>query len=139
MRSLLFSFLMVASAVAHSTELLLFAGPSHDVFIGCLNCGKHDSSSVCNKYADYGSKYSDKSIWNKYADYGSKYSDKSPWNKYASNPPVIVDRAGGFYGHFTANKYQNKRTEIEVLVALTNNSDWVIDDIDRARDLFCKE
>jgi len=139
MRSLIFFFLLATSTFVHSAELLLFAGSSHDIFIGCLNCNKHDSSSVCNKYADFGSKYSDKSIWNKYADYGSKYSDKSPWNKYASNPPVIVDRDGGFYGYLTANKYQSKRTEMEILVQLTNNSDWVIDDIDRARDLFCKD
>ena len=131
--------LLVASTSASSQELLLFGGRNHDVFIGCLTCSKYDSSSVCNRYGDHGSKYSDESIWNRYGTYGSKYNDESPWNKYSSNPPAIVDRDGGFYGYFTANRYASKRTQIRALLALTNNADLVTEDLEKARDLFCGE
>ncbi len=131
--------LAFATETSLATELLLFVGKSHDVFIGCLNCSKYDSGAVCNKYGDQGSKYNDKSIWNRYGSYGSKYSDTSPWNKYASAPPVIVDREGNFYGYFTANKYQGKRTEIKALLQLTDSVDWVNEDLERARDKFCEE
>lgn len=137
MRRFLIIAALFMSAACPAAELLLFGGKAHDVFIGCLSCSKYDSGSVCNKYGDHGSKYNDKSIWNKYADYGSKYSDLSPWNKYASNPPVVVDREGAFYGYFTANQYQDKRTRIKTLVQITDNVDWVNDDLDRARDTFC--
>ena len=138
MRYIAIIFILCSSSVNAAEALLLFGGKNHDEFIGCLNCGKYDDGSVCNKYGDYGSKYSDKSIWNKYGDYGSKYSDKSPWNKYASNPPVIVDKDGGFYGYFAAGKYQNKRTKIESLAYMLDNVDIIVDDLEKARDWWCE-
>ena len=115
----------------------MYGGKNHNEFIGCVNCGKYDDSSVCNKYGDFGSKYSDTSIWNKYGDYGSKYSDKSPWNKHASSPPVIVDQDGGFYGYFSANQRQKKRTNIKSLAYMVNNVGIVIEDLEKTRDWFC--
>lgn len=139
MRGLLFIAVLFLSVDSPAAELLLFGGKSHNIFIGCLNCSKHDSGSVCNKYGDQGSKYNEKSIWNNYGDYGSRYSDASPWNKYASNPPAIVDSEGGFYGYFTSNKNYDKRTQIKVLLEITDNVDWLNDDLERARDAFCEE
>ena len=131
--------LLIAATSVNAQELLLFGGRNHDVFIGCLTCSKYDAGSVCNRYGDHGSKYSDESIWNRYGTYGSKYNDESPWNKYSSNPPAIVDRNGGFYGYFTANRYTSQRTQISALLALTNNVDLVTEDLEKARDLFCGE
>ena len=65
MRYIAIIFILISSSVNAAEALLLFGGKNHDEFIGCLNCGKYDDGSVCNKYGDYGSKYSDKSIWNK--------------------------------------------------------------------------
>ena len=113
-----------------SDELLLFAGQNHDVFLGCLNCSKYDSSSIWNKYGSYGSKYSSDSIWNKYGTYGSKYSSESPWNKYSSDAPVIVDRAGNFYGYFSANKYHYQRTTIKWILDILDNYEWIIENLD---------
>ena len=91
-----------------NAELLLFGGNSQDDFLGCYDCSKYESDSICNKYGTYGSKYSSESIWNKYGTYGSKYSSSSPWNKYSSGDdvPVLVDRRGNFYGYFTINCYR---------------------------------
>jgi hypothetical protein len=89
----LLALVLVGTSVhAQNNALLLFGGEGHKTFLGCINCGKYDSGSVCNKYGDLGSKYSSNSIWNKYGDFGGKYSDRSPWNRYASNPPAIVER-----------------------------------------------
>lgn len=53
---------MVLPAVAIGAEaLLLFGGGGQDVFLGCLNCSRHDDSSVCNQYGEFGSRYRDKS------------------------------------------------------------------------------
>ena len=106
------SFLVLAigaTPLGASAELLLFGGTGHDVFLGCFDCGKYDSGSICNKYGDHGSKYNSESIWNKYGEYGSKYNSSSPWNKYSSDNsvPVLVDRSGRFYGYFTINKYRS--------------------------------
>ena len=131
--------LSLAAPAANAQELLLFSGRNNDTFIGCVNCSKYDSGSICNRYGDYGSKYSDTSIWNRYGTYGSKYNDESPWNKYSSNPPVVVDRDGGFYGYFTANRYESKRTRIPSLLFLTDNVELVVEDLDKARDIYCRE
>ncbi|HKB89655.1 MAG TPA: hypothetical protein VKC60_03945 [Opitutaceae bacterium] len=103
---------------ATSSALLLFGGQGHHVFLGCVNCNAYDSNSVHNEYGTYGSKYSGLSIWNPYGVYGSRYSDDSPWNEYASNPPVVVDNAGNFYGYFTVNVLNPKRTRIRSLLVL---------------------
>jgi hypothetical protein len=131
---------LASFTAAHSQTpaLLLFGDSDHKTFLGCLNCSKYDSGSVCNKYGDTGSKYNTDSIWNRYGDFGSKYSDNSPWNKYSSSAPVIVDKSGQFYGRFTANKYASDRTQIEVLNQLT---DIVANgtDLDDARNMYCGE
>jgi len=134
----IFALFLALSAHAQGTvELLLFGGEGHKTFLGCLNCSRYDSGSVCNRYGDQGSKYSSDSIWNKYGDFGSRYSDQSPWNKYASDPPAVVDRDGNFYGYMTANRNNPKRTRIKVLIALTDASDEVVEDPDAAADIFC--
>lgn len=122
---------------ARGPELLLFGGENHKEFLGCLNCGRYSSGSVCNRYGEHGSRYGDKSIWNRFSDYGSKYSDNSPWNKYATNPPVIVDRDGAFYGYFTAARYHGDRTAIKEYRAFLDAVDEVVADLQRASDVFC--
>ena len=105
---LLILFLYLGFTSNANADLLLFGGTSHDDFLGCYDCSKYDSDSICNKYGTYGSKYSSDSIWNKYGTYGSKYNTSSPWNKYSSSNdvPVLVDRSGNFYGYFTINCYR---------------------------------
>ena len=127
------------AGVAQTPELLLFGDRDHSTFLGCLTCNKYDSKSVCNKYGDSGSKYSSTSIWNHYGEYGSRYSSTSPWNPYASEPPVIVDHEGGFYGYFTAAKYHPKRTTIKFFLAFLDNADDVNEDLEKARDIFCHD
>ena len=91
------------------TELLIFGGRGHDVFLGCLSCNRFDSDSVLNQYGTYGSQYSSISIWNRYGQYGGAYGTYSPCNQYSSSPPVVVDRSGNFYGYLTINQYQRQR------------------------------
>jgi|ERR1035437_943262 hypothetical protein len=121
---------------AQSTPaLLLFGGKDHKTFLGCINCTATSSGSVCNKYG-VGSKYDTNCIWNKYGDFGSKYSDSSPWNKYSSDAPIIVDKDGGSYGYFSANKYHSDRTRIKWLVRILDfQADH--DDLEATRDLMC--
>lgn len=135
------AFLMMGAFMgvqAQGTKaLLLFGGDDHKTFLGCLNCNKYDSGSICNKYGEHGSKYAGQSIWNKYGEFGSRYSSESPWNQYASNPPVIVDREGDFYGYLTANKSNPQRTRIPLYVALTDAWEKVTDDPMAIADQLC--
>ena len=134
---LIFIFLLLIQSKVYAVEaLLLFGEDNHKTFLGCLNCGKFDSGSICNKFGTYGSKFNSESIWNKFGTYGSKFSSASPWNKFSSSAPIIVDRNGGSYGYFSTNKFHSDRTRIPVYVALLN---WVAenDDLDQARDTLC--
>lgn len=140
MRSLLFLLLALLSGSLSAQEptLLLFGGDDHKTFLGCLNCGQFDSTSVCNRFGDYGSEFSDKSIWNTFGEFGSKFSDYSPWNRYAANPPIVVDEDGQSYGYFTVSKFHPSRTQVPFLLVYLNRVDEVNKDLVRARELFCK-
>jgi len=107
---LLLAIGLLASCFSASANprLLLFGGPGHRVFLGCLNCDRYSNESVQNQYSDYGSRYSDTSVLNPYSDYGSKYSDYGACNRYASDPPVIVDDNGNYYGRLTVNRYADQ-------------------------------
>lgn len=121
-----------------SAELLLFGGRGHDVFLGCFDCSRYDSGSICNKYGDHGSKYNSDSIWNKYGDYGSKYNSSSPWNKYSTDNsvPVLVDRDGNFYGYFTINKFRSDA--IDNARSLQELYEAADGDLEIIRDAMCE-
>lgn len=91
-------------------KLMLFGGQDHKTYLGCLNCGQYAFDSVSNSYGNFGSTYSLSSIFNSYSEFGSAYSMYSACNPYASDPPVIVDQAGDFYGRLTMNTFNSQRT-----------------------------
>jgi hypothetical protein len=84
-------------------KIMLFGGRDHRTYLGCLSCSEYVTDSVFNAYGNYGSRYSSTSIWNHYADFGSRYSNEGACNPYASDPPVIVDLDGNYYGRLTLN------------------------------------
>lgn len=84
-------------------KVLIFGGPEHDVYLGCLSCGLA-SDSVTNESGLYGSQLSPTSIWNSLGQYGSPVSAYSACNQLASDPPVIVDAQGNYYGRLTVNQ-----------------------------------
>ncbi len=101
----------ISSIHVQAQHLHIYGGDNHDVYLGCLTSSPYDSKSIWNEYGTYGNEYNSKSIWNEYGTYGNEYSSYSPWNEYASNPPVIVDKEGKFYGYFTVNKYKSQRAD----------------------------
>lgn len=131
--------LATTAAQAQTPELLLFGGEDCKIFLGCLNCSRFDPDSVCNRSGDYGSCFKSKCIWNRFGDYGSPFGSYSPWNRFAFDPPVIVDREGNFYGYFTSNRYNPKRTNIKFFLIFLDNVDMVNEELELARDLFCNE
>jgi hypothetical protein len=133
----LLCFASVPSYAQNNAALLLFGGPGHQTFLGCINCSQYEASSICNAYGDHGSKFNSDSIWNKFGNFGSRFSDESPWNPYASQPPVIVDKDGNFYGYLTANRFTQKRTTMAGLVSLTNLWEEITDDPDAVSDRLC--
>lgn len=124
------------SATLSSQTLHIYGGKNSDVYLGCLNCSKHDNNSIWNKYGTYGSKYSSNSIWNKYGTYGGQYSVYSPFNKYTATPPILVDSYGNFYGYFTANKYLAKRTTSKLALYITEWWESICEDVAKAYDII---
>lgn len=92
-------------SVANPKKLMIFGGQDHGTYLGCLNCSNYASDSVLNQYGEHGSQYSSLSIWNHYNQFGSAYSNFGACNAYATDPPVIVDSEGNFYGRLTMNQY----------------------------------
>jgi hypothetical protein len=96
------------AAPAAGGALLVFGGSGHQQFLGCLTCSEYASDSIRNEYGRYGSSYSSTSITNEYSEYGSPYSSTSACNEYASDPPVVVDPSGRYYGRLTLNEYRDQ-------------------------------
>jgi hypothetical protein len=101
------------------TELLLFGGQNHRVFLGCLTCSEYDSGSILNQFGEYGSEFSSTSIFNAFSEYGSAFSTYSACNQFASDPPVIVDRQGNAYGRLTINPYAYQVRAPQIVAWLT--------------------
>lgn len=111
--------------------LYIYGGQNHDTYLGCLNCSDTDKNSIWNEYGTYGSSYNTNSIWNEYGTYGNEYNQYSPWNAYSSNPPVIVDKEGNFYGYFTVNEYKDKRAEFELALTIYKYYDLIREDVSK--------
>lgn len=109
--------LATSAPVNRTTKLMLFGGPGHDTYLGCINCNEYSTDSVFNEYGPHGSRYSANSILNPYSQFGSRYSTFGACNTYASDPPVIVDRDGRFYGRLTLNQYHRQATRDGRLLA----------------------
>jgi len=122
---------LTITTIASSQTLHLYGGKNHDVYLGCLNCDKYNSNSIWNAYGTYGSKYNSNSIWNAYGTYGSKYNSYSPWNAYSSDPPVVVDKEGNFYGYFTVNAYKDKRADFGLALTIYKYYDLIMDDVSK--------
>lgn len=115
---LLLIMLVTASGVTRAqVKLMLFGGASHDVYLGCLNCPDVAPDSVHNEIGQYGSDISAQSIFNDIGEYGSDISSESPCNDIASDPPVIVDQNGGFYGYLTLNDTHPKAVTDQNILA----------------------
>ena len=93
----------LAGTAAPTTKMMVFGGQGHRTYLGCLSCSRYDAESVFNEYGTHGSQYSAESIMNPYSEFGSVYSATSACNPYASDPPVIVDGNGAYYGRLTVN------------------------------------
>jgi len=91
--------------VRSNTKLMIFGGDDHETYLGCLNCSKFAVDSIQNKFGTYGSSFSSESIFNRFSEFGSMFSATSVCNRYATDPPVIVDKEGAYYGRLTLNRY----------------------------------
>ncbi len=98
-----------SSSFGQDNAFLLFGGDDNQTFLGCLNCDGLVPTSICNEFGTFGSQFAKDSIWNEFGKYGSEFSQYSPWNSFTRSAPVIVDKQGKFYGHFSANQFHPRR------------------------------
>ena len=132
MKTLLTLLFMLVSLLSFGQKSLhIYGGNNHDVYLGCLNCDSYNTNSIWNEYGTYGSSYNANSIWNDYGIYGSEYSSTSPFNSYASDPPVIVDKDGGFYGYFTVNEFKAKRADFGLVLTIYKYYELIRDDVSK--------
>jgi hypothetical protein len=106
------SLLITADSVPVSTgNLYLYGGFNHEVFLGCLTCGKFITDSVCNEFGTYGSEFQAESIWNQFGVYGSEFQQYSPWNEFSiTGPGIYNENKSIFYGTFTINDFDASQT-----------------------------
>lgn len=91
------------SYAGNPNDLLVFGGPGHATFLGCLSCSVTSAGSILNSAGQYGSSWGASSILNRLSQFGSAYSTYSACSRTATDPPVVVDRKGNCYGRLTVN------------------------------------
>ena len=109
----------VATPPAQDDRLLIFGGPDHSVYLGCLSCSEYAADSVFNQFGTHGNEYAADSVLNAYGKFGSKYSMYSACDEYASDPPVVVDGAGAYYGRLTVNEHRDPIKSTRIVAWLT--------------------
>jgi hypothetical protein len=103
---------------AASYDLLVFGGPIHDAFLGCL-CDESRPDSVFNLRGEHGSDLSPMSMRNKFSVYGSNHDDTSACNANATHPPLVVTSDGKSLGLLTANAGLKRR------ITAPSVADWL--------------
>jgi hypothetical protein len=93
-----------AAAGQATPKLMVFGGPSHQVYLGCVNCPQDASDSIFNQDGSNGSEFAEGSIRNPGSQYGSGFSMYSACNPAAADPPVIVNAQGVFFGRLIVNR-----------------------------------
>jgi hypothetical protein len=86
------------------SKVMLFGGPNHKTYLGCLTCLKGDSESVSTPGGRYGPPIGAEGIWNPVGQFGSPVSPYSACNPVAADPPVIVNEQGNYLGRLTLNR-----------------------------------
>lgn len=111
-------FVSLCTSSFAQKPLQIYGGKDHDQYLGCLNCNNYDTNSIWNSYGKYGSSYNANSIWNSYGTFGNSYNSLCPFNDYATEPPVIVDKDGNFYGYLTTNTNHEKRCTTQLALII---------------------
>jgi hypothetical protein len=115
--------LISATTFSYAEDMLIFAGPDHKEFLGCLNCDENFQNSVWNPTSPYGWE-NGFGKWNPFGVFRSPFSSQSACNVFATAPPVIVDRSGKFYGTLSIKEFDtqsicsNARDEQSICMAL---------------------
>jgi len=109
---------------AIGTIFFIFAQDNQ--FLGFVNDNPFDSDSVCNRFGDYGSKFSATSIWNKFGTYGSGFGNLSAFDQFASTPPILYDDIGPL-AYVTTSLVLEPRIDSFYLLALLQGAGCIIE------------
>ena len=129
--------MLIASTTANA-KTMLYGGPDHSQYLGCLECNEFSSEFICNGFGPYGNVDSAKGMFNEYAGFGNEYNSKSPWNEYSSSNevPILVDEEGNFLGYFTINS--TRRNAVPFAGAMKELYERVDGDLEKVRLALCK-
>jgi len=101
-------------------QLRVFGGPGHAAYLGCLNCGNGEADSVFAGGGTYNGEPIGPSIVNPSSTFVSPYSAYSACNPFATDPPVVVDELGTYYGRLTVSQGRSDGPAMDQLRA------WII-------------
>jgi hypothetical protein len=87
-------------------KVMIFGGNKHDTYLGCLSCNRMAQDSIFNKSGEYGTcRPSANNLFCRgtFNDFGgaTPLHHLSACSEHASDPPVIVDDRGNYFGRFS--------------------------------------
>ena len=95
------------AAQGRRPKIMIFGGENHKTYLGCLSCPQSEWDSIFNKYGEYGhcaGPFDDNLFCRgPFKEFGTSgpFKNQSACGTSASDPPVIVDEEGRYYGRFS--------------------------------------
>lgn len=98
-------------------KVMLFGGSGHKTYLGCLSCETTEFDSLFNRKGPYGACVTPVLLPTLWPDnlfcrrsasvFGAEHVSRfSACNQLATDPPVIVDRDGMYFGRFAVSSYE---------------------------------
>lgn len=87
----------VAQAPVNKPPILIYAGPLHRDYIGCLDCDQFDGSSIWNDYSSFGLGNAYPYLTH-YANYHAAHGRYSACDPLAEDPPVMINNSHQSFG-----------------------------------------
>ena len=107
--------LTLAATPSSAAKIMVFGGNNHETYLGCLSCAHYSLESVRNPAGKYGGAWSMNSLMNPASKFAGTWSQYSACNEFASDPPVIVDEEGQYYGRLTLNGFKDQTNSAEIV------------------------
>lgn len=122
----------LAQGAITQPRMLIYAGPLHREYLGCLNCDQYDVNSVWDGHSPFGWD-NDFPNFSHFATYRLAHGHYSACDPLAPDPPILVDTSGKGYGRLNVSTTradsicgpQGAQGICQTLTAMCNRNDAV--------------
>jgi hypothetical protein len=112
-------------------RMMIYAGPLHREYLGCLNCYPYNERSVWNNFSPFGWG-NDYPLMSHFQDYRAPHGRYSACDPHAADPPILLDINHTNYGRLSVSitrpdsicGQRGDKSICQALTAMCNDVAW---------------